>query len=148
MVLSLAFSPDGHILASGGSDIILWDLNTRKPLVPPLNGLYGYAAFSPDGHTLAIGGYETILWDLKTRQPLGPPLEEDLAHPGPVTFSPTGHILARIYAVRGQCWFALWNLKTRKAQLGPANDNIEQPGLQPRWPHHGSRGVMGSSSGI
>ena len=131
MVLSLAFNPDGRILVSGGKDVILWDLKTRKPLAPPLKKLYGYTALSPDGRTLAIAGYETILWDLKTNQPLGPPLEEDLPRPGKVTFSPTGQILARIHASRGRCWFALWDLKTRKAQLGPAEDNISSLAFSP-----------------
>ena len=55
---SVAFSPDGKILAAGSADdtIRLWDVATRRPLGPPLTGhtdTVNRVAFSPDGTILA-----------------------------------------------------------------------------------------------
>ncbi|HJY79653.1 MAG TPA: hypothetical protein VKK81_01010, partial [Candidatus Binatia bacterium] len=76
-VQSVAFSPDGKTLASGGcgdssceeDKILLWDVASRQPLSPPLTGhthrVYS-VAFSPDGKTLASGSNDKtiILWDV------------------------------------------------------------------------------------
>jgi hypothetical protein len=68
---SVAFSPDGHTLATDNADkpIILWDLADRThphQLGQPLTDSVGSVAFSPDGRTLATGSADqtVILWDL------------------------------------------------------------------------------------
>jgi len=100
-IVSVAFSPDGKILASGGwdSDIIIWDVITKRPLCQPLTGHTDAVmslAFSPDSKTLVSGSRDKtiILWDVTTQQPLGQPLT---GHRGEVTnlgFSPDGKFLA------------------------------------------------------
>ena len=64
-VNSLAFSPNGRTLASGSRDktIILWDMEKREAIGPPLTGHKGEVnsvAFSPDGKTLASGSDEEL----------------------------------------------------------------------------------------
>ena len=77
LVRSIAFSPDGKLLASGSNkSIILWDVETRQPLGAPLKAHKSYVssvAFSPNGKTLASAGsldYGIILWDMDKLQSL------------------------------------------------------------------------------
>ena len=72
-VMSLAFSPDGRTLASGGNDnkVILWDL-TDPRAATPLSELTGHTdsvtsvAFSANGKLLASTGDDShlILWNV------------------------------------------------------------------------------------
>ncbi|WP_328959542.1 trypsin-like peptidase domain-containing protein [Streptomyces virginiae] len=71
-VMAVAFSPDGHTLATGSVDTTarLWDVATRK-IRPTLEGHTGVVfsvAFSPDGRTLATGSSDDTvrLWDVAT----------------------------------------------------------------------------------
>lgn len=67
----LAYSPDGKIIATGGSEVILWDAATGKQLrrlmvnneTTHINAL----DFSPDGKFLATGGsgVSVNIWDLQ-----------------------------------------------------------------------------------
>jgi WD40 repeat protein len=73
-VRSLAFSPDGKMLASGdrNGSILLWDMDTFQPVKLPLiahSGTVSSLVFSEDGKTLISTSYdynEIILWDLAT----------------------------------------------------------------------------------
>ncbi len=107
VVHSVAFSPDGHTLASGGEDqtIRLWNVTDPAhptPLGQPLTGHIGYVwsvAFSPDGLTLAAGGGDgTIrLWNVTDPahpRPLGQPLTGHTGAVQSVAFSPDGSTLA------------------------------------------------------
>ena len=76
VVNSIAFSPDGQMLASGGDDYAfkLWDV-PRKRHIATLDHINNRSrsqvkavAFSPNGQLLATAGVEVKLWDVHTRK--------------------------------------------------------------------------------
>ena len=128
-VTSVAFSPDGKILACSSADhsIFLWDMATRQPIGQPLRGHSGPVnslAFSPDGKMLASGSDDNtiILWDLTTHEPIGQPLA---GQAGPVTslaFSPDGQMLASGSADHT---IVLWDVSTRQPMGKPLDGHSD-----------------------
>ena len=117
-VNSVAFSPDGTILASSGSwdnEIKLWDVNARESFATlrgHTGGVSSVAFSSPDGGTLASGSWDSTikLWDGKTGGPIAT-LEEHTDGVVSVSFSPGGDTLAsgsRDGEVK------LWDVRTRE----------------------------------
>jgi RNA polymerase sigma factor (sigma-70 family) len=98
-VMSVAFSPDGRVLASGdgGRHVRLWQVATGNELTSIVahQDEVSTVAFSPDGQVLASAGYDhTVrLWDAAT----GKPLRTIAAHADKVSalaFAPDGNLLA------------------------------------------------------
>ncbi|KAF8297446.1 WD40 repeat-like protein, partial [Clavulina sp. PMI_390] len=113
---SVAFSPDGNLLASGSYDntICLWDMHSQALKGEPLRRHSDHmqsVAFSPDGNLLAFGSYDNTicLWDVHTQTLKGEPLRGHTGSVLSVTFFPDGKTLAsgsRDYTV------CIWNLTT------------------------------------
>jgi WD40 repeat protein len=127
---SVAFSPDGKMLATTGSAGLgsarLWNLATDREMGKPIGTHVGSVAFSPDGRILAISGYnspdEVRLWDVATRQPVGAVLGDGNSDGiNAMAFSPDGKTLA----TAGQDGtIRLWDVATdtfRQAGAVPAD---------------------------
>lgn len=132
-VLSVAFSPDGSVLAGAGGLsnfrkgwIRLWDTSTARRLyelerrlgVSSVARCVWSIAFSSDGKLLAagIGDYsgvgETKLWDMATGMPRR--LEGDPRWTLCVAFSPDIRLLAATEYGRPRTWLRLWDVTTGK----------------------------------
>jgi hypothetical protein len=112
-VRSVAFSPDGKLLASGNRETVkLWEISTGQELAT----FGGHSdvwsvAFSPDGKTLASASMDRTvkLWDINTRQELVT-LRGHSAQILSVDFSPDGKTLA---SASEDSTVKLWDISTR-----------------------------------
>ena len=134
--ISLAFSPDGTLLASGGttdSTIHLFSLPDLAPVGQPLVGHTNWVnvlLFEPDGKVLISGGSDQTIrrWDVAQGTPVGEPIEGDrsqiwglaLTHnkgiPMLVSLGGTGNVI----------W---WNWQTHLPIAPPLRTGIESESL-------------------
>lgn len=127
-VQSLAFSPDGELLASGSRDhrVFLWNVATGTRL----RELHGHSAtvrsvaFSPDGELLASGSedHDVRVWDVAT----GEDLRALIGHASKVTsvaFSPDGWLLVSA----SDQDILLWDLTTEAEPLEVSSGQLASP---------------------
>ena len=113
---SVAFSPDGGLLASGSScsTVSLWDVASRQHLAtleaPNTVGVAS-VAFSPDGSTLASGLWQgnVRLWDVASREEVAT-LEWHGYFVRSVAYSPDGDLLASV----SDSTVILWDVASRE----------------------------------
>lgn len=115
-ISSIAFSPDGHILAvATDSEIVLWNPNTGKPkVILTRKGEFYHLLFSPNGRTLAARSESGIyLWNVDIIDPEKSELQHTItgysAEVNSISFSPDGKSLTSGYRRKN---IKLWDVST------------------------------------
>ena len=122
IVNSIAFSPNGELLASVSDDetLKLWDVRSQQNVVTLKDIADGFrwqiksVAFSPDGQFLAtVGGKHVKLWDVRKRTEIGILQHENWVQV--VVFSHDGQFLAAgDGSGNGPGTVKVWNVQKRQ----------------------------------
>lgn len=122
-VMSVAFSPDGKLAASGSHNgaISLWNAETGKTIASPFKGHTDWVAsvtFAPDGSRLVSGSHDATIriWDVNSGQTMTGPLESHTNWVTSVVFSPDGKLVASGYH---DCTVCVWLAETGQLVAGP-----------------------------
>ena len=135
-ITSLAFSPNGRVLASGSLDgnIRLWDVRGRKHKgTLDDQSAISDIAFGPKGKTLVscngFKGAPVQLWDVAKKRPKKTLIQQDEEFFSLVAFSPDGQTLA----VKSILDVWLWDVATgqSKGKLGGHFSNITSIAFSP-----------------
>ena len=117
-VPSMAFSPDGRTLASGGGVLRLYDVVTGvhiRTLNSPIDGVYG-VAYSPNGRTIAgANASEIRLWDADTGAH-----KHTLDGGSRVTFTRDDHTLAAVRKGKIHFWDVVTGVHKRTLDVPDA----------------------------
>jgi len=157
---SVAFSPDGAMVATGDADETtrLFDLSTRQQIslattastdVLEESAPFDLVLFSPDGSTLATAGNDGIvrLWDPDVYHQIGSPITVPVAYADTfmyaVEFSQDGKLLA---TANGDGSVRLWDVASRR-QVGAISDGIYSAGNWMAFSPDGRILATGSADG-
>jgi WD40 repeat protein/serine/threonine protein kinase len=136
-ITSLAFSPDGRLIASGTLDgvVKVWHGWTGEPLrtLPRQDQVIQGLAFSPDSQLLATSGEDlpdheeqmVRIWNPYTGELLGE-LPGHASQIKALVFSPSGRLLAGAYRDEG---VRLWDVVTRREVLRLPEKRVARNGL-------------------
>ena len=138
---SVAFSPDGSLLAGGEVDggALLWATDGWRRVGRPLaleNASTLEVEFSPDGHTLATSHSDdsAALWDVASQKPIGPRLPATTSEPGSETavtarFTANGarlFVVSDAGAIRWEVDPAAWRRQACAIAGGPTPEEWEE----------------------